>query len=452
MRRRGGVWIGLLAPCVALAALVDDYAWQWPLSPADAEAGAYRVELDASVYGAARSPALRDVDVVNAEGVAVPAQLFAPGAGPEGGTRRVPLRWFVLPQPLAARPGDLAMAVERDTDGRVRRVETRLSDATPADEAAAGHWLVDASALREPVAALWLEWTRDGGDIDRRYRIEGSDDLRDWRLLQAQAPLVDLVRDGERLQQRRVAVDAQAKYLRLTPDGGSGTLRLAGVEAELRQAAPVPEPHWQSLAGRAVEERGVVHYEFELDGRFPIESADVQLAGNGTGEWTLYSRDDPALPWIRRAGPWVSYRIGAAERSAPQALGDRVRDRHWKLEGRVPVPQPPELRLGWRPEALVFVAQGTPPYRLVAGSARATRGDAPVARSLEAIRGARGAAWQPATATLGSAQPLAGERALQPAPAPRDWRSWLLWGLLVAGALLVAGFAFSLLRQPRTPS
>ncbi|MCW5581409.1 MAG: DUF3999 family protein, partial [Luteimonas sp.] len=43
---------------------------------------------------------------------------------------------------------------------------------------------------------------------------------------------------------------------------------------------------------------------------------------------------------------------------------------------------------------------------------------------------------------------LAGESALQPAPQPRDWRSWLLWGLLVAGALLVAGFAFSLLRQP----
>jgi hypothetical protein len=89
-----------------------------------------------------------------------------------------------------------------------------------------------------------------------------------------------------------------------------------------------------------------------------------------------------------------------------------------------------------------------PPYRLVAGSARATRGDAPVARSLEANRGARGASWQPAAATLGGVQPLAGERALQPALEPRDWRSWLLWGLLVAGALLVAGFAASLLRKP----
>ncbi|MCA0393327.1 MAG: DUF3999 domain-containing protein [Proteobacteria bacterium] len=445
-------WALVLVPCLALASMADDYAWQWPLATPEADAGAYRVELDAAVYGAARSPGLHDVDVLNAEGIAVPAQLFAPDAAPDAGTRRLPLRWFALPQPLAERTGDIAMSVERDADGSVRRVETRLSGATTADAGDGGSWLVDASALREPVAALWLEWAPEAGSIDRRYRIEGSDDLRDWRLLQSQAPLLDLARDGERLQQRRLPVDAQAKYLRLTPAGGTGALRLTGVEAELRRAATAPDPLWQSLAGRAVEERGVVHYEFDLDGRFPVESADVQLAGNSTGEWTLYSRDDAEAPWQRRAGPWISYRIGADERSAPQALDRRVRDRHWKLVGRVPSPQAPALRLGWRPEALVFVAQGTPPYRLVAGSARAARGDAPVARSLDAIRGARGASWQPAVATLGAAQPLAGDRALQPAPEPRDWRSWILWGLLVAGAALVAGFAFSLLRQPRASS
>ena len=32
------------------------------------------------------------------------------------------------------------------------------------------------------------------------------------------------------------------------------------------------------------------------------------------------------------------------------------------------------------------------------------------------------------------------------APAP-GWRRWLLWGLLLGGALLVAGFAASLLRK-----
>lgn len=96
----------------------------------------------------------------------------------------------------------------------------------------------------------------------------------------------------------------------------------------------------------------------------------------------------------------------------------------------------------------MFLAQGQPPYALVAGSARAQRTDAPLGAMLQALRRERGARWQPAQARLAAqAQPLAGDAALQPAAAPRDWKRWLLWGLLVGGALLVGGFAVSLLRS-----
>lgn len=96
----------------------------------------------------------------------------------------------------------------------------------------------------------------------------------------------------------------------------------------------------------------------------------------------------------------------------------------------------------------MFLAQGQPPYALVAGSARAQRTDAPLASMLQALRRDRGAQWQPAQANVAAqAQPLAGEAALQPAVTPRDWRRWLLWGLWVGGALLVGAFAVSLLRS-----
>ncbi|WP_425476694.1 DUF3999 family protein [Xanthomonas massiliensis] len=38
-----------------------------------------------------------------------------------------------------------------------------------------------------------------------------------------------------------------------------------------------------------------------------------------------------------------------------------------------------------------------------------------------------------------------GEAAVQPRAARRDWKTWRLWALLLAGALTVAGFASSLL-------
>ncbi|MFT4247186.1 MAG: DUF3999 family protein, partial [Pseudomonas sp.] len=53
-------------------------------------------------------------------------------------------------------------------------------------------------------------------------------------------------------------------------------------------------------------------------------------------------------------------------------------------------------------------------------------------------------ACAPADARRGEpARELAGAQALQPA---RDWKTWLLWGLLVLGALVIGGFALSLLR------
>lgn len=443
-------WLAcLLLPGVVVAAPADDYLAQWPLSLPQDEAGVYRVMLDASVYGAARSPRLADVDVLNAAGQAVPVQVFAPDAAPRQPPARVPVRWFELPARAGAGANDIALWVERSTDGRVQRIGTRVAATPAANGARAAAWLVDASGIEGGIAALWLDWAPATGSVDAAYRVEGSDDLRDWRVLQPRVAVVDLVRDGQRLRQPRVPVDGAARYLRLVPLSGAQALVLTGVEAErVAEAVRALPTQWRALAGDALREAGATGFTYELDGRFPVESVDVQLPGNGTGEWTLYSRDDADAAWTWRAGPWVAYRIGEGQRSAPQPLAQPVRDRHWKLVGRGATSEPTVLRLGWRPETLVFVAQGAPPYRLVAGSARASRGDAPVAQSLEAIRGTRGRDWQPPLAGLGTRQPLAGERALS--PTPRDWRGWLLWGLLVAGALTVAGFAISLLRQPRS--
>jgi hypothetical protein len=44
---------------------------------------------------------------------------------------------------------------------------------------------------------------------------------------------------------------------------------------------------------------------------------------------------------------------------------------------------------------------------------------------------------------------LAGEKALavEPPPTPQHWRTWLLWGVLVVAAAIVAALALSLLRE-----
>ena len=61
------------------------------------------------------------------------------------------------------------------------------------------------------------------------------------------------------------------------------------------------------------------------------------------------------------------------------------------------------------------------------------------------LRSRNGPEWQPSLARLeGPPEVLAGEAALQ---APRDWKRWLLWSLLILGVLVVGGLALSVLRQ-----
>ena len=447
----------MLLPALAVATQVaSDYARQWPLALPSQDAGAYRVVLDREVYRSATLPSLRDIDVRNAAGEAVPAALFSPEQPLAQASRLHSLPWFPLPRGQAAPGRDITLISERDADGSLRRVEARVgASGKPADQPAANAWLIDASQLDARIVALHLDWPAQSAALDVAYQVEGSDDLRDWRVLQPGAQLLDLTRDGQRLQQRRIAIEGQAKYLRLSPQRADAALPLSGVSAELAAPAVALAWQWETLQGRAVDEQGRTTYAFTLDGRFPVARADVALEGNAAGEWTLESRDADDAAWRHRAGPWVAFQVdaqGSEERSAEQPLGGVVRDRYWRLSSRTPVNGVPVLRLGYRPEVMVFLAQGQPPFALVAGSARAIRADAPLPQLIDAIRARRGGDWQPATATLGASARLAGEQALKPAPPRRDWKSWLLWGVLVLGAAVVAGFAVSLLRAPRAGS
>ena len=444
------ICLGALVPLLAFAAARDDYARQWPLDLHGDSAGAYRVALDREVYRSAQSPSLRDVDVLNADGAPAPSALFAAGQPLAQSPHHVELPWFPLPAGAAASAADIAVLIERATDGSVRRVETRLPAASQPAAAAPDAWLVDASNVHESIVALELGWASTTNALETAYRVEGSDDLREWRVLQPRAQLLDLERAGRRLQQRRIALDGTAKYLRLLPNGTGIAPAITDVRAELAPVATAVAWSWESLPGRTIVERGVTAYTYELDGRFPIERADVGLPGNSASEWTLQSRDSGDAPWQTRAGPWVGYRVGVAgaDRSAAQPLAGVIRDRYWRLSSRTPVNGMPTLRLGYRPEVMVFVAQGSGPFGVVAGSARASRGLAPVPQLVEALRMQHGSDWQPADATLGPPTLLAGDAALAPAPAQRDWKAWLLWGILVGGALIVSGFAFSLLRRP----
>lgn len=446
----------LALPLIAGAAARDDYARQWPLTLGRDGGGAYRVVLDAAVYRQVQRQDLGDITVLDRDGSAVPAAVFAPGQPLARPPRRVELPWFALPARTgvgASQGWELISQVE--PDGRLRRVEARIIDRAVA-ELPRSALLVDLSRMHEAVVALELEW-QPLDALDLGYTVEASDDLEHWQPLAARGRLVDLRRDGRRLLQRRIGLYGLlphrqgARYLRLMPDRHDQAPDITRISAELVAAKVAPAPQWIPLAGKRSSRDGRTRFEYELDGRFPVRQVDVTLPGNHAVQWRLESRDSADADWRARTAPWMSYRVDADGRnnqSAAQPLNGEFRDRHWRLSAAGAVNGEPTLRLGYRPEVVVFLAQGQGGYTLVAGSARAEAVDSPVPQLVAVLRRQQGADWQPSPAYLGPSQALAGDAALVPR---RDWTAWLLWAVLVLGALLVAGFAISVLRKAPPP-
>lgn len=453
MKRFGVLLLMGLLPSLVSAGVRDEYARQWPLTLGRDNGGAYRVTLDESVYRQLQDPALRDLVVVNRDGLAMPTSVFAPEAPLAKAPQRIALPWFALPStPAGSGAQGWALISQVDPDGRLRRVEARISDSSVAALPRSA-LLLDLSHVREAIAALELQWQPTEA-LDLGYRVEASDDLEHWQTLATRGRLVDLQREGRHLLQRRIELYGllpqyqKARYLRLTPDRSDQPIVLTGVTAELSIARAAAAPRWLELKGRRIGSNADT-FEFDVDGRFPVQQVDVALTGNHAVEWRVESRDDEDDAWRLRAGPWVAFQVDAAgvgSQSPARELGMAVRDRHWRLRANGPVNDEPTLKLGYRPEVVVFLAQGSTPYALAAGSARARRAESPMPQLVAAIRKQRGEEWQPSPAYLGSSQPLAGDAVLRAAP---DWKSWLLWGVLALGALVVAVFALTLLRAAK---
>lgn len=437
-----------LLPAIAAAQAPAPYAKRWPLVLSAEQAGAYRVVLDRDVYTTTAWPDLRDVDVLDAHGKPVAAALFGPEQPTALPARRIVVPWFPLPAQAQDAAAPSRVSAQFGENGRIVRIEADGGGAGASGPARA--FLVDLSSIRDNAEALEFTWDT-ATPRESRYRIDGSPDLQNWEVVQDRVTLVDLQRGSQRLVRDEAPIRGGLRYIRFVPLDASPALPIREVRVRLDAVHQRQEVQWSELQGRRVSAQGVDSYTYESDGRYPVAFADLAMDDYAVGEWTLESRDSTDAPWRLRAGPWVAYRVAGEQPSASPAQplsSGPARDRYWRLRNQGALPdQAPTLRLGYRPEVMVFVAQGTPPYALVAGSASARRAAVPMPALVDALRRDRGEEWQPAPAYLSASAVLAGDAALVAPPTPRDWKTWLLWGLLITGAALVAAFAFSLLRS-----
>ncbi|MGH8121364.1 MAG: DUF3999 domain-containing protein [Rudaea sp.] len=458
----------LLRGTPAQAGYMRSYAYAWPLT-LTGDSAAWQIEPTAEIYAAISDAQLRDLEVVDGDGNPVPmAQRAAESTG-AAPLAYVELPLFALPARSDARvdDGSLSLRIERGADGRLRSLDAGLGagNATIADTTA--DFIVDASKLDAPIDRLRLDWDESADVVNAQFALGGSDDLQTWRNLVANARVLALNQAGNRLSRHEIALGgARAAYLRLHRlDHGSALRGLRVSARSLAPSSPIRAARqWLAASPQANEANenpppGTAIYRYVLPAALPVEALKVELASdNSIARVRVASRASAATAWIPRAD-FTAFRLNTAPQTQGESLIDNdevainaaPRNSEWRVEASPPLDHAPTLNLAWRADRFVFLAQGHGPYRLIAGSANARRAEYPVDIALSQLRGKLGQDWQPPLAQLGLRAILSGADALKPVlvTAPRDWKTWLLWGVLVGAATLIGGLALSLLRKPK---
>lgn len=434
----------ILLPLTASAASPGpaDFAWQ---SSLNFPPGGALCELSApvSVYRGISSPDLADICIFNGRGEVIPFSVSTPPPPPVRKTVLLP--HFPVPEKPA--PGEkLSIRVERRSTGEIVTVSQGRGDALHVA------YLVDATALTEPIESLELEW----GDIPEgfigRVSVDASDDLDLWRPVTT-ATLAALKRDGSRVEQKKIPLSgARARYLRIVQQESRTAINFTKVVAALFAGATEPRRERLFLPVTPVPAQPG-EYLFDLSGRMPVDRIRIILPErNSVARGVFFSRSKESDPWVQRL-EGVSYRLDTAggELTSPELPITASGDRFWKLKisesgggaGAAAV----KVEVAWAPHRILFLPRGEAPFLLAFGSGRA---------DTRSVRGADLLLSLPTTdpsnvkivrAEAGEAVTLGGESALKKEISAITKKKILLWGLLLIGVGVLAWMALSLGRQ-----
>jgi len=452
---------GLLAGSAFCAESPSGFAYGIAIR-ADGGEALYRLELPRAVYRGALRRDLGDLRVFNGAAEVVP-HAFRPRASVETQKRKpVALPFFPLYGEDAKQLDGLSLRVERRPSGTIIKLDERSG--APASKKLLAY-LVDATALKDPVRALELD-VKSSAAYAANVNVEASDDLSAWRTVAAQAPLLSLQHAGASLEQRRIEfASRKPKYFRLTWSGMPHGAALRALRAEPGDARVDAARQWETVAGRSVADK-TGDYTFDTQGVFPMDRVRFELPqANTVVQVQLFSRARSDAPW-RPVTRGTAYRLrrDAAEVSSPDFAVSENADRYWLLRvdqrgGGLGAGEP-QLLLGWIPNEIVWVARGNPPFTLAYGS-RDAKPSAYVIESL--VPGYRGDADLDAKLASAEQGPAASVKAVE-ADAPTvlggqraleeriDVKRWTLWASLVLGVAFLGWMAWRLAKQMGPPA
>jgi hypothetical protein len=456
---KNGILLLLLLPLLGVAAPAEeavlnsnDFAYGMPLE-VDGDGAIYLLPLPQEVYRFTTRSDLGDVRIFNGFGEVVPHQLQRGRTYREAPRAPVALRFFPLFRDVSWEREARRIHIADDGKGTIIDIERQPGE-EGSGQGPVAHYLVDATAVEEPIEKLVLGWDEVGEGFLVSVKVEYSNDLVHWQHLIAEATLADLAYEGFRLSQHAITLPLQeAHYYRISWPLGEKGLLLKSISAELKQVAHEEPRQWLQLSPVGDRSRRGEYY-FTLPGNYPVDRIRVELPQTNTVvRARLYSRrGDEQAPWrLRYQGLlYTLVREGHTLQNDPITLGG-VNDPQWRLEvvqdGGGLGSGEPQLQMGWVPHRLTFVARGEMPFTLSFGAATVKPPTSDIAALIARLEKQQGDDEFIKLGHVGGLFELGGERRLSTPAPPLPWKRWLLWSVLILGVAILAWMGRSLYRQ-----
>ncbi len=435
----------------AAAPGLQDYAWGFPIQAGE-DASFYSVELPLEVNQSVTDPELRDAGVYNSDGSPVPRIFEQAGKDRELVERSNPLPTLPLYETVDSRPDENRLFIEREGDST--RFKFDLEDLlAPAEDERLRAYIVDTRQTDDIAVALDLVWAGMEPGFMGRVMVDGGNNLQEWSPV-GSAVVAYLREDSASIEQRRVRLRrGDFDFLRIRWKGLPENWRLSQVMGVYADGAADALRKIVTLESTSVDadDGGRI---FSLGGAPTVDQVRVMLPVPNTviSAGVYY--------WSERYDQWLEAGHGSyhhiirnnhAVMSDPLTI-NKARTSQFKVViTRGPADVTMQLEVGWRPDKLVFLAQGRAPFTLATGSADdamrqfpqdRTYGD----RSLAALADSNGSVT---AASLGPRYQLGGPDRLV-ATRQINWRTLALWFALVMGVVFVGLMASKTIRELRS--
>ena len=441
------------------------HRYQAPIA-IDAPAPFVAIALPAAVYAHVEQDDLRDLRVVDSRGERVPFAILPAQSTVQLSEQVREADLYPLPpRPIAGGAWPSPVDVVVDGDRITVRRHDASAKATVAAPRESGGWLIDSGETRRgdpPPRSLRLRWSGPA-EFTAAYRVETSDDLRQWRPAGSGQVMALQSAHGTLGQPVVGLADAPGRFVRLVWADAATAPALTGATVLVAERQRVAFDSTRELTFSASREPVTVSsvdpaaaraLHFDLGGVLPLIDVDLRFAaGTHVAPVRMQGRTRLDRPW-RDVGAGVFYRLerGTDVGQSP-AIALPVTLRYLRLvpDARAAALDATAARLVVHASlaSIVVAMQGTPPFRLLAGSRDAAAGALPVNAVVPQLDSERPRFGH---ATLGEfSVDETAQQAVEQAARQARLRPWLLWGVLLVGVVGLAALVWRLARSGPVP-